>query len=207
MTRVELKDAIAWEGKLLNNTEALAELDTIIQDAMIFIGQTHPELLLITKEDFDINDSEATPYTDALGVERVEICTDAALEEFHELPEESQVVGPSPLGPGKPKCYHIEGNASTSAASPKGIRVVLSPALDPGGEIFTIWWKKVPTLTTDSHIVPSAWIPFLKKEVIARVTTQRAKGELDVAKIQMASAAQAVQVEVSSNSASVAASN
>lgn len=205
MTYQQLKDAVVWEGKIQNNTEALAQLNNLIEDVLIFIGQTHPELLLADPVTYDAETDNPTPYVACLGIESVEM--QAGDLEAYELPHQDQVVGPPPF-PNWPKCYTIEGNAATSAADPKGLRIRLIPSLtNPNSELLIVTYKKVPTLSANSDIVPAAWIPYLKKEILARLALQRAKAELDVAKAHKADATQAVQAHMSTESGSVAASN
>jgi hypothetical protein len=205
MTLAEFKTAIEWEGKIQNNTEAIAQLGSIIDDAIIFLAQTHPELLVTSSDEYDLETDNPTVYTEALGVDKVQIQTGDG--EPYDIPNEDQVVGPAPF-PSWPKYYCIEGNANNSAASPKGIRVNLKPGLsDPNGEIFIVTWKKIPTLISGADLVPAAWIPFLKKEVLSRLTLQRSKAELDIVKAHKGDATQAIQAHMSTDSESVAASN
>lgn len=207
MTLGELKDSVKWEGKIQNDTEALAELNNIVNDAIIFIGSTHPELLLIESPiTYDADTDNPTNYVNALSVQRVVFNPTNGDEPF-ELPEQSQVVGPA-IRPNYPKCYYIEGNASTANASPKGLRVVLDPPLsDSDNESFNVWWKKVPALTADNDLIPNTWIPYLKRELLNRLSIQRAKTESEVAKIHEAAAARALQATVSNTSESTAPTN
>lgn len=208
MTRLQLKEAVTWEGRLTGDDVAIAELNEIISDAIVFIGQSHPELLLVESTTHDISTANPTPYVQALAVDRVELQGVAGLTESATIPEEGKVVGPAPL-PGWPKCYNVEGNAANSSVDAKGLRVRLSGggSLDVGVDTFTVWWKKIPTLTNDTHIVPDAWVPYLKKEILARLALFKAKGDLEVAKGYTLGAGQALQAHTQDAAQSTASSN
>lgn len=204
MTRLQLKEALAWEGKIQNDVDALAQLDSIILDAAIFIGQTHPELLLINEVVYDIASENPTPFVAALGIDKVELRGATGLTEPATIPNENGVVGPAPL-PGWPKCYSIQGNANTSNANPKGLSITLmgGDSLDIGVDEFVVYYKQVPQLTSDTDIIPDSWIVALKKECLARLALRRAKSELDASKGYTAGFVQGVQAENATDNASV----
>lgn len=209
MTRAEFLTEIAWEGKIKGDTETLARIPSLIQDAMIFIGQTHPELLLMESITYDINTENPTDYVQALGVNKVELYLPAISGGFDEpitLPEESKIVGPAPV-PGWPKAYMIRGNAATSSVTPKGISVELigGGSIDPGVDAFIVTWKMIPTLTDDTHVVPDAWLNILKKEVLARLAIKR--NEMEAGKAYGGATVQAAQVETQTDAESQTASN
>lgn len=198
MTLQTLLDAVTYEAKLSNDTEAIAELPNQVADIILVLAQSHPELFVKASESALLFSDNPTPYTDALGVLRVTI-TDPDTGEEIDIPYEDQIVGPPPR-PTWPKSYAIDGNANDSAADPKGIRVNLQPAYNINDTLaFTVYWKKTPVISDPTHIVPAAWIPYIKKELLARIAIHRAKGEGDNAKAYMAGSQQALQVEISSN--------
>lgn len=197
MTRLQLKDAIRIEGKLDGNTSIISELNNIISEQIVLIGQTHPELLLISSIEYDLASENPTPYEQALGVDRVELFGADGISEACSIPEEGNIVGPAPL-PGWPKCYHVEGNAAVGSATAKGLSVRLNGggSLDIGVDFFTVHWKMIPTITADDHIVPDSWVPYLKKECLARLGLYRSKDEGENAKGYSVGAGTALQAEV-----------
>lgn len=208
MTRLELKDALQWEGRIDGNTEALSQLNGIISEAIVFIGQSHPELLLMESVDYDLDTDNPTDFVPALGIDRVELFGGNAVVEPCTIPEEGKVVGPAPI-PGWPKAYCVEGNASESSSTPKGlsVRLIGGESLDVGVDGFTVWYKKIPLITDDTHLVPDPWIPYLKKECLSRLNVFRVKNDIEGSKAYLAGATQALQAEIATDTQSTAATN
>lgn len=181
-TRGAFKAMITWEAKIAGNTESISQLNGIISEAIVFIGQSHPELLLIETIQYDIASENPTPFEPALAVDRVEL-GGGGLSENVTIPEEGKVVGPAPIEDWH-KAYMVEGNAATSNATPKGlsVRLIGGGSVDIGVDFFEVTWKKVPLLEDDNHVIPDAWIPYLKQECLARIAMNRAKPEADNAK-------------------------
>lgn len=208
MTRLQLKQAVTWEGKLDGNTAVIAQLDSIISDAIVFVGQSHVELLLIEPIQYDLASENPTPIEQALAVDRVELFGAEGVTEDCTIPEEGNVVGPAPL-PGWPKCYSVEGNAASGSGVPKGLSVRLSGggSLDIGVDFFTVFWKKIPTITDDTHVVPDAWVPFLKREILARLGLNRSKDEGENAKGYTVGATNALQTQTNNTNQSTTQTN
>lgn len=207
MTRLELKQDLTWEGKIAGNTETISRLNGIISEAIIYLGQTHPELLIITPVAYPLDTLTETDFVPALGIERVELLGTAEGEEAVTIPEESKVVGPAPKSTW-PKCYSISGSAAVSGQAIKGLKVSLSPPVLAGfGDQFIVWYKNIPQLLDDTHVVPDAWIPYLKQECLARIAKQRAKDEQENAKGYTVSGDQRLKAHVGTDTKSTSATN
>lgn len=203
MTLAEFKTQLNYEGKLENDTDAIAKLPNIIREAAIVLAQSHPELLSLKSLGMNLllGDGFYT-LTNALSIDRINYFTTTGMS--WELPERDNIVGPAPVE-GRPKCYVVNRDFSVLDQ----LQIELSPGAGIlASDSIIIWYKEIPTIAADEDLIPLAWYPFLMREVLARLATYRSEqNEAQQAQIYKADAQQALQVEVSNDAESKAASN
>lgn len=203
MTLAEFKTQLNYEGKLENDTDAIAKLPNIIREAAIVLAQSHPELLSLKSLGMTLLLGDGF-YTlaNALSIDRINYFTTTGMS--WELPERDNIVGPAPVE-GRPKCYVVNRDFSVLDQ----LQIELSPGAGIiASDSIIIWYKEIPTIAADGDLIPLAWYPFLMREVLARLATYRSEqNEAQQAQIYKAGAQQALQVEVSNDAESKAASN
>lgn len=203
MTLAQLKTQLAYEGKIQNDTDAISKLDNLIFECAVVLGQSHPEILLLTSVTTTPAAGVGTKtLTNAISIDRIDY-TITTLEPYN-IPERNNVVGPPP-GVGKPKCYvaYQDGTLVTQIK----IQLIPQASIAPS-DSFTIWYKTIPELNDDADIVPTNWIPFLMSAVLARLARYDAEvNALQTAEAYKAGAQQALQVEVSNDSETLANTN